>query len=232
MSVVNQTLKVEKIFIIDDNSKDSNLLKEKILYFKNKYKKIDFEYFKNKKNLGPGISRNIAWDKVKTDFIAFLDSDDIWHHDKLKRQLKIFDEFPELSAVSSAKNRINRNNFSGFVKLKQILFSNFIPLSTVLIKSNVKNRFSENHYAEDYSLWLDMICEGHNFYYMNNVLCSENKRCLNTHNLSKNIFKMTFFTQLTLFKLYKKKISFVLIILLSQMWELFKLFARILLKLF
>jgi len=230
--VINQTHKVNKIFIIDDNSSDSHILREKLLYFENKYTKVDFEYFKNKKNLGPGFSRNFCWNLVKTKFVAFLDSDDIWHKDKLERQLQVFDKYPSLSLVSCSKNKIYKNKVSDFVKLTDILFSNFIPLSSVLIKSNINNRFSNNYYAEDFSLWLDMLIEGHKLYFMNEILCSENKANPNLHSLSKNLFKMTYFVQSTLFKIYKKKTNLLFIIMLSQIWELLKFLIRISQKIF
>ena len=205
MSIINQTITVETIILIDDCSSDSNLLREKFLFFKNKYKNIDFQYFKNKKNLGPGISRNLAWSKVKTDFIAFLDSDDIWHREKIEKQLEIFKINPDLSLVACAKNTVINKKVSDILKITEMLFKNYIPLSSVLMKSNINQRFSNNYFAEDYSLWLDMIIEGHKLYFINKVYCSENKRNLNTPSLSKNLYKMTLFTQSSLFKIYKKK---------------------------
>jgi teichuronic acid biosynthesis glycosyltransferase TuaG len=43
----------------------------------------------NNKNIGPGPSRNLAIEKSKGKFIAFLDSDDIWLPEKLETQVRI-----------------------------------------------------------------------------------------------------------------------------------------------
>ena len=44
----------------------------------------------NKKNLGPGLSRNKGLSVSKGEFIAFCD-DDLWNKDKLKTQIKFME---------------------------------------------------------------------------------------------------------------------------------------------
>jgi glycosyltransferase involved in cell wall biosynthesis len=48
---------------------------------------------------GIGLARNAGVAASTGDFIAFLDDDDLWTGDKLQRQLKAFEEHPELDAV-------------------------------------------------------------------------------------------------------------------------------------
>ena len=66
---------------------------------------IKFEIIKNKKNFGPGKCRNIAWSQVDTEYIAFIDSDDIWSRNKLKKQMNIFENF-NVDLVFTAKNNL------------------------------------------------------------------------------------------------------------------------------
>ena len=40
-----------------------------------------------KENKGPAFCRNYAIDKSSSEFVAFMDSDDFWPKDKLKKQI-------------------------------------------------------------------------------------------------------------------------------------------------
>ena len=72
-SVINQTYKNWKLYIIDDNSYDDS---KKILKRYKKKEKINIFFFKN--NKGPGFCRNLGISKSKSQYVAFLDSDDYW----------------------------------------------------------------------------------------------------------------------------------------------------------
>lgn len=81
MSVLNQTHKNLEIIVIDDCSIDRT---EKIV--KN-IKDERIRYIKLEKNSGANFARNRGIELAKYDLIAFQDSDDKWHKDKLKKQL-------------------------------------------------------------------------------------------------------------------------------------------------
>ena len=95
-SVFKQTYKNFEILIIydDPSKKDLDLIKE----LKKKDKRI--RLIINKKNIGPGYSRNKGLDKAKGNYIAFLDSDDLWKKGKLKNQISFM-----------KKNDINFSHF-------------------------------------------------------------------------------------------------------------------------
>ena len=80
-SILNQSYQKFEIIIIydDENKKDLNFLRS----FKSKKIKIII----NKKNLGVGKSRNRGIKITKTKYIAFCDADDVWHKQKLKKQI-------------------------------------------------------------------------------------------------------------------------------------------------
>ena len=48
-------------------------------------------------NGGPAMARNCGADMAKGEWIAFQDSDDIWHDDKLQKQIKLAMDFPDFS---------------------------------------------------------------------------------------------------------------------------------------
>lgn len=87
-SILNQTFKEWELIVIDDSSPDdSNKIIEKYMQNCEKIKLIKLE-----KNSGPAIARNRAIKEAKGRYIAFLDSDDLWHADKLSRQLSFMQE--------------------------------------------------------------------------------------------------------------------------------------------
>jgi len=81
-SVINQTFKNWRLTIVDGNS---NFATQRIL---EKY--IEHEYIniiRLKKNKKAGFCRIYAIRNSKSDYIAFIDSDDIWEKEKLSKQL-------------------------------------------------------------------------------------------------------------------------------------------------
>ena len=81
-SILNQSHKAWKLYIIDDNSQDNS---KKIL--KN-FEKIDsINIYKLKKNMGPSFCRNLGIRISSSEYIAFMDSDDYWKKNKLKEQI-------------------------------------------------------------------------------------------------------------------------------------------------
>lgn len=81
-SVLNQTYKNWELLIVDDCSTDDT---DEIV---SKYNDKRIVYLKNEKNSGAAISRNRALRNAKGKWIAFLDSDDLWHPTKLEKQIK------------------------------------------------------------------------------------------------------------------------------------------------
>jgi glycosyltransferase involved in cell wall biosynthesis len=47
-------------------------------------------------NSGPATARNLGLSVALGEFVAFLDADDLWHPEKLKRQMAQFEAHPEL----------------------------------------------------------------------------------------------------------------------------------------
>ena len=102
-SVFNQTYQISKVIVVDDHSDDADDLIEIIKKIKqNKFSNI--ELIINSKNYGPGYSRNLAWSKLDTDLICFLDDDDYWYKNKIKTQIEIFTKNPNTSLVAGKKN--------------------------------------------------------------------------------------------------------------------------------
>lgn len=80
-SIVNQTLKPDKIIIVDDKSTDDSW--NKLSAWQKKHSDL-IEIYQNKKNSGAAVTRNNCLSHVKTKYVAPIDADDLWHPDRLK----------------------------------------------------------------------------------------------------------------------------------------------------
>ena len=84
-SVINQSYSNWELIIVDDCSIDGSALYLSQLIIK--LDDIRIRYFKEKTNRGAAYSRNIAINNARGNYLAFLDSDDLWHSNKLKLQI-------------------------------------------------------------------------------------------------------------------------------------------------
>ena len=85
-SVINQTYENWELIIVDDCSTDNT--DDVVAKFTDKR----IRYFKNEKNSGAALSRNRALREARGEWIAFLDSDDLWNPDKLEHQINFMNE--------------------------------------------------------------------------------------------------------------------------------------------
>lgn len=85
-SVLNQTYTNWELIIVDDCSTDNT---DEVL---ETIKDDRIRYFKNEKNSGAAVSRNKALREAKGQWIAYLDSDDIWMPEKLEKQIRFMEE--------------------------------------------------------------------------------------------------------------------------------------------
>mgnify|MGYP006079353389 CR=1 FL=1 len=82
-SALTQTYKKLELIIVDDEN--SSTSQKVLLNLKKKFKRV--KIISTQKQSGVSIARNKGIKKAKGDFIAFLDSDDLWKKQKIKEQL-------------------------------------------------------------------------------------------------------------------------------------------------
>ena len=98
-SVLNQTLRVNQVVIIDDCSTDSTI--DIVRKMTSNYKR--FSVHINKKNNGLAkldISYNTALEYIKTDLLCILEGDDFWDTHYVEKVAKYYAATPELHALS------------------------------------------------------------------------------------------------------------------------------------
>jgi teichuronic acid biosynthesis glycosyltransferase TuaG len=174
-SVIDQTFYAWELIIIDDGSKDNTV---KIIK-KMSSKDSRIRFYKNEKNLGVSATRNRGISIASGDWIAFLDSDDMWEKTKLKKQMdcveKIAAEF-----IFTGASYINEKGeyFQGIFQVPEkvnyinLRKHNVISCSSVLIKKrffeNIKMEKDDMH--EDYAVWLRILRMGVYAYSVNEPL--------------------------------------------------------------
>ena len=236
LSILEQNSPPKAIIVIDDCSNDIDLT-TKIINSLNANYKIKIDLIINSKNIGPGLSRNKAWEYCKTSLVGFLDGDDLYLKNKLKYQIKVFNQFPDALIVSGNKAfqyekyrkeiDISKIKYLNFYKM---LFINNVATSSVLIKSNLKNRFNETYRSEDYYLWLLTLYENNSIIHLNSNLCIQNQDHIYKNNLSSNFIKMEIEIHKVLIKYYSKNFFLNFMIFFAQIFSLLKLIRRILIK--
>lgn len=94
-SVISQTFKNWEMIVIDDASTDCSL--EIIKEFVNNDNRI--KLIENKENLGLKKSMQKGVEAASGEWIAFLESDDMWREDYLEHKAAIIKEYPDLGLI-------------------------------------------------------------------------------------------------------------------------------------
>lgn len=87
-SIVKQSYQSIEIIIADDGSTDGTAMVAERFNKQIRYVR--------QANAGPGAARNLGINAAMGEFLAFLDADDLWHVEKLSRQMARFRTRPEL----------------------------------------------------------------------------------------------------------------------------------------
>lgn len=159
-SALKQDVPLE-IIVINDCSQDD------LDGFMERYRNDPrIRYEKNEKNMGVAETRNRGVALAEGEYIAFLDADDIWTKDKLKRQLKLMQEKGTV-ICSTARELMNPDGtLSGYIIPVKTEFTfadlrtqNYINCSSVLIKTEVAREFPMRHDDghEDYLMWMEVL---------------------------------------------------------------------------
>lgn len=159
-SVLGQEVKNLEIVVVDDGSTDGTL---EFLQSQNLPIKIIL-----KENGGVSSARNAGIKNSTGNYVAFLDSDDVWLSGKLKKQIEFFQNNPDVTLVYTDQflnidgRNLEQTRFQRSAPNRKMLLPGFVdytPIhtSTVLIKKEAFDKvgvFSEElSVHEDSELW-------------------------------------------------------------------------------
>ena len=151
----------EHILVDDCSSDDSEAL---VRLFQEKDPRI--KYHRLETNSGAGIARNKAIEMAKGDYIAFLDSDDMWYPEKLEKQLSFMNtnnyhfSFTDYDMVDEAGKKLEKYvKCKPVVTYKNALYKNPIGCLTVIYDVNFfgKQYMPSIRKRQDYALWLNLL---------------------------------------------------------------------------
>lgn len=168
-SVLAQTYPYWEMVIVDDCSRDDtvSIVKE--------YQKRDerIRLIELDKNSGSAVARNTAMDHAKGKYLAFLDSDDMWHPRKLERQVafmvekdvafsftqyvRVKEDGTETAMVSKVPSVVTYNDL-----MKQCVIG---CLTVMLDREKIGElRMVNIRTRQDYAFWLTILRQGHYAY--------------------------------------------------------------------
>jgi len=174
-SVLAQTYPDYELIVVDDGSTDNTRqLSQPYLA------RMTYIYQENKKYSG---ARNRGIRAASGDYIAFLDSDDIWLPDKLAEQVAVMDQHPEVTLVHCSASYIDADGAPVLFKGNRtkgeaggtgpiiadqagalFTFDATITTSTVMVRHSTLKEvgpFDPEHiHGEDWELWVRLASKG------------------------------------------------------------------------
>lgn len=159
-SVLKQTLKPREIIVVDNGSTDKTFEMISSLF-------PNVKYLKQTKK-GVSASRNKGILNSKSNWLAFLDSDDVWSHNKLEKQMAFNTKNKNRFRLIHTNeiwyrngkflNQLKKHKKSGGDIFKNSLILCCISPSSTLINKEIFNEYGyfdeDLEVCEDYDLWI------------------------------------------------------------------------------
>ncbi len=169
-SAYAQTLPPAEVVVVNDGSTDDTA---QVLEELAPTLPANFVY-ENKLNGGEASGRNRGVELATGEFVAFIDQDDVWHPEKLERQMKLFEQDPELGLTFTAKTQISGESSETVGPrdwdtapehaLRELMIGCCITPSTVVARKRVLEAagpFDESLWLGcDWTMWLNVATNG------------------------------------------------------------------------
>ena len=167
-SVLLQTHTNIEFIVVDDHSSDASY--EIVLELAKSDDRL--RVIRNAKNEGCSVARNNGLQHATGEYIAFIDSDDIWNKEKIERQI-LFLEQAQVDVCYTAYSRIDSSGkilcditpVPTQADLVSLLKNNFIIFSSVCCKRCAIDGvfFDKSYVLEDFLFWIQLLQRGCKF---------------------------------------------------------------------
>lgn len=174
-SVIDQTYKNIEIVLVDDCSKDKSAkIIERFMS-----EGIQISYHLQDLNRGAGAARNKALELARGQYVAFLDSDDVWLPQKIEQQIALMKEkqtgfsYAAIEMIDENGKQIkSKRNIKETCDYKYLLHNTIIATSSVVIDRSILGDFRMplRRGGQDYATWLMLLRNGEVAYGINEVL--------------------------------------------------------------
>jgi glycosyltransferase involved in cell wall biosynthesis len=169
-SVLQQTLPADEVLVIDDGSTDDTASIAES--FGAPVRVI------RRQNVKLAATRNFAVEEAKSDWIAFVDADDLWQRNKLERQMEELARHPEADLCYTGRVLLLQQGETtrlGKVvhvppaeRIRKALYRNttFLPSSVIVRRSTflaIGGHDTNFKFVEDWDTWLRLLHAGTRF---------------------------------------------------------------------
>ncbi|XBH22172.1 glycosyltransferase family 2 protein [Jonesiaceae bacterium BS-20] len=197
-SVERQTYQASEILVVDDRSTPQEVAAALEIIARIPHARL----IRQPVNAGPASARNAGWNEAAGDWVAFLDSDDAWHPQKLELQIPVLADRRQPSMVGSQIVALGPSQDFPVLPVstltpimpltrRRLLRTNPIPTSSVLLRASPELRFTDGRrYTEDYEVWLKAASINGGILLVDLPLVARFKSSYGASGLSANMLKM------------------------------------------
>ncbi len=213
-SIAAQSLLPFEVIVVDDAS-NSNAVTA-LIEAASKCQAFPIRVLRQEKNRGAASARNRGWNEASQEYIAFLDSDDSWHPEKILLQTRFFEGHPEVSLCAHdycigqmgspwevVEDSTNLFSSSLVITAQQLLVKNRFVSPSVMLRRSIPLRFQEEQrYMEDHLLWTRIAIAGFRIAYLPLPLTRLHKNIIGESGLSAQLIPMQMADAKNYWKLY------------------------------
>lgn len=164
-SVLEQTVRDIEVIVVDDRSTDATA--ERVLALGEADGRV--RCIRHEANLGVAEARNSGVREARSEWIAFLDGDDMWLPRKLEKQLAFRDKtgaglvYTAAACMAGDGSPLERSfPAPPSVTYEELLKGNDIVCSSVLVRRSalLRRPMERSDLHEDYICWLRLLKDG------------------------------------------------------------------------